>query len=151
MPTTPRPTETSPTKSTINAILPEAIPTIWAIVKPLIVPALEDFPVQTHEPRHVFDELAAGIKTLWVVLTNGQLEAIVITHTYAAPRGRVWVVWLLAGGGLSQWGAEVERHMVEAARRFNCIGIEAYGRLGWKPRAEEHAWTVQHFYSKEIR
>ncbi len=101
---------------------------LWPVAAPLLEPALND--PKRCGLEHIAADLYSGDADLWIVWTDGEVCAAVVTRMEHYARSKSLLVQLCGGRGMNDWWPlidEIERH----ARRIGCRHVEVQGRRGW--------------------
>jgi hypothetical protein len=82
-------------------------------------------------PEAVFADLKAKQMQLWLVHTDGKIEACFVTQIINYPGTRLCNILLAAGKGRQRWQHWISI-LEDWAREQGCNGMESVARLGWK-------------------
>jgi hypothetical protein len=66
-----------------------------------------------------------------------------VTRVDKESDGRVFVICLLAGSKLFEWGYELEKELQRLAKAYNCPKIKVIGRKGWERLLTPLGFKVQ--------
>ena len=76
-------------------------------------------------------ELREGKAQLWLVMSNRQIKAIVVTVIKEFPQAKVCSVWLCAGSEVQKW-LHLLTQIEDWAKAHKCHAISVSGRSGWE-------------------
>ena len=125
------PVEVTPAETNeLRAVEPWNVPRYWAIVAPLLEPAVEyaDGNLGIEDLR---DSLLQGQMHLWVSFRGAQLEMAFITRFNAYQRRRSCQVVVLGGENREHWREDHQAKIEAWAKQYGCDCLEIWGRKGW--------------------
>jgi hypothetical protein len=128
----------------IVSVSPHAVQHYWPEVRGMLKRA--DL-AQRFTLDKIEDDLIAGDKRLWVVLSGERAVAAVVTVITSFPTQRVCTILLCGGEDVDSWVNQVLGRVEEYARWEDCGQVEIIGRPGWRRKcaAYDHAgeWLVK--------
>jgi hypothetical protein len=126
-------------------IVPNGQQTIWVSK---LLPYLKKSEIWSRGRCNVDDIVrfvVTGQLLLWAVYNpeNQQAFGFVITETKEYPRGKMLVLQYCAGepGAMALVDDEMQASFEDFARKAGCMGIEFYGRLGWRNQTKKYGYT----------
>jgi hypothetical protein len=129
------------------AIVPNGQQTVWVSK---LLPYLKKSEIWSRGRCNIDDIvkfIVTGQLLLWVVYNPETLQAFgfMITETKAYPKGSMLVLQYCAGepGAMALVDDAMHQAFEDFARRAGCMGIEFYGRPGWKNQAKKYGYTGQ--------
>jgi hypothetical protein len=130
----------------VVSVSPHAVQHYWPEASGLLRAAL-------HHGRGRFalasieEDLIAGRKRLWVVLSGERLVSAVVTCVTNFPAKRVCTLLLCGGEDADSWVAKVLNAVEEYAQWEDCAEVEIIGRPGWQRKCHDYemagVWLVK--------
>lgn len=120
----------------------EVVPKIWHRVEGLIVEACAYNGGRYRAEDHL-NELMAGIKQLWMVVSGDDVLAVVITEIIDYPRKRCATIHICTGNGLAEWAKFLPT--IEAwAREHGCAEMFLMARPGMERALRDQNYQKSH-------
>ena len=115
--------------SIVRDLSPAEIFDLWPQIEPLLTPLLvED---GNYVASDILRDHLAGKKKVWASLSNGQIEAVMVTEIHDYPRKRVCFVPWIAGTNLDNWADKFIAASEAYARGMGCARMCGLNRDGW--------------------
>lgn len=115
----------------IDPVPASVVPDVWPGVGDLVAKAAAEWP-RDRSLEDYFTACRSGAAQLWFISSGGKLLAVCITELMRFPQHLVGVIELLAGEGIEEWAADLDRVLVEWARSQGCDRLRTGGRKGLK-------------------
>lgn len=115
--------------SLVRDLSPAEIFDHWPQIESLIAPLLvED---GNYAPSDILRDHLAGKKKVWASISDGKIEAVMVTELHDYPRKRVCFVPWIAGTNLDNWADKFIAASEAYARGMGCKRMCGLNREGW--------------------
>lgn len=130
----------------VISVSPPSVEHYWREASPMVAEAIRlgrcRFSLDGIE-----DDLIAGKKRLWVVLSGETMVAAVVSCVTDFPEKRVCTMLLCGGRDVDSWVARVTKAIEEYAQWEACAEVEIIGRPGWGRKCPDYemagTWLVK--------
>lgn len=125
----------------VSLVPVEHLGRVWIEVAPLIQRAVSRVS-DRYELEDVFELIASGIHTLWIVFDENtkDVHCAFVTTVHDLPKCRVLFFEYGGGDGVDDWIDVALPVLEKYAMDIGCSKIEGHGRRGWKPRLVDRGW-----------
>ena len=122
-----------------SAVPKEALDIVWGDVKKLLEPAVETAKGKM-TLKDVYEYIKKDIYSLWVVMEETKIVAVVTTRVIQYPESRALALDFIGGKRMKHWLPKAQKVINKFARDNGCIRIESHGRPGWEKMWKEYGY-----------